>query len=500
VTTRLHGGSPWIRRLAMAGMLAVALMPTGAARAAVGADNFGDAPSLLFSVPGTVADNVGYTVQGGEPASCDPAPMTRTAWWRFTGTGQSIDLTTLASDFDTVLSVYDAPTGIPILGNRVACNDDDPGGGGAVTSALTFNSTRGKNYLVQVGSRGPDHGHIDVRASSARPANDDRVSARVLQTGAPASVSNAGASQEPGERLTCATAHYAATIWFAWTAPAVGDAVFSSSAAFGDTVLTVYRASDGAALGCNAASTATVRLRLSPGDYLAQVGSKGSDVDGLGVGTITTKATFAVDRDLDNDGEFASSDCNDANPAIRHGVVDTPDDGIDQNCDGVDSVNLDRDGDGETRPGDCNDNDPAIKHGAIDVPGNQVDEDCSGSPATFPQLGSTVRTAWRVNPDRVTKLRILHAVAGSRVEIRCKGRGCPFKRKVMKVRKTRASLSILSRKLKKARLKRGAVLEVRITKPGYVGFIRSHKVRARGKDPTIKDRCLSATTGKPQRC
>jgi hypothetical protein len=314
------------------------------------------------------------------------------------------------------------------------------------------------------------------------------------------SVSNAGASQEPGERLTCATTHYAATIWFAWTAPAVGDAVFSASGAFGDTVLTAYRASDGAALGCNAASTATVRLRLPPGEYLVQVGSKGSDVAGLGVGAITTRADFAVDRDLDNDGELESSDCNDSNPAIRHGVIDTPDDGVDQNCDGVDNVNLDRDGDGETRPGDCNDNDAAIKHAAIDVPGNATDEDCSGSPATFPQLGSTVRTAFRVHPDRVTKLRILRAVAGSRVEIRCKGRGCPFKRAVVKVRKSRASLSILSRKLKKARLKRGTVLEVRITKPGYAGFIRSHTVRGHGKDPKIKDGCLSATTGKRERC
>jgi hypothetical protein len=176
------------------------------------------------------------------------------------------------------------------------------------------------------------------------------------------------------------------------------------------------------------------RTRLQPGEYgdaaapalprrLPRPGRlEGNRRRGLGVGAITTTANFAVDRDLDNDGELASSDCNDANPAIRHGVIDTPDDGVDQNCDGVDSVNLDRDRDGETRPGDCNDNDPAIKHAAIDVPGNAIDEDCSGSPATFPRLGSTVRTAWRLNPFRLTKLRILGAVAGSRVEIRCKGR------------------------------------------------------------------------------
>jgi hypothetical protein len=153
-------------RLALAGALAIVLVPAGTALAAVGADNYGDAPALLFSVPGTVTSNVSYTVQGGEPVGCFSA--TRTAWWRFTGTGKPISLTTLASNFDTVLAVYDAPAGIPIDGNRVACNDDDPGAMGAVTSALTFPSTRGKSYLIQVGSRGTEHGMIDLKASGRR--------------------------------------------------------------------------------------------------------------------------------------------------------------------------------------------------------------------------------------------------------------------------------------------------------------------------------------------
>jgi hypothetical protein len=491
------------RRLVLGAIVVAAtLLPAGPAPAAVGADNSSDAPPLLFSVPGTVADNEAYTVEGGEPvgavAGCNSTAMTRTAWWRFTGTGQPITLTTLASSFDTVLAVYDAPTGVPILGNRVACNDDDPGTAGGTTSALTFASTRGKNYLVQVGSLGPDHGRIDVRASSARPANDDVIAAQALQTGVVTTVSNAGASQELGEALTCATATYAATIWFAWTAPAVGDAVFSSFAAFGDTVLTVYR--DGAVQGCNTGSTALVPLRVSPGTYLVQVGTKGSNVEGLGVGAISTRADFALDPDVDNDGEFASTDCNDANPAIRHGVVDTPDDGVDQNCDGVDAVNLDRDGDGEARPGDCRDDNPAINHRARDIPGNAVDEDCTDGPAPFPRLASTVRTSWSFAPFRLTKLVVQDAVAGSKVVLRCKGRGCPFKRKVVKVRRARAELSVLSNKLKKARLKRGAVLEVRITMPAHVGFMRRHTVRGASQDPKIIERCLPAGGGRPQRC
>jgi hypothetical protein len=425
--------------------------------------------------------------------------MTRTAWWRFTGTGRPVTLSTALSDFDTVLAVYDAPGGTPILGNQVACNDDDPGAGGATTSALTFSSVRGKNYLVQVASRLSDHGSIDLRASSsARPANDDRLAAAALSTGVAATVGNAGASQELGEQLTCGTANYAATMWFSWTAPSIGNAVFTSSAAFGDTVVTVYRGDS--VVGCSAGSTAQVPVRTSAGEYLIQVGSKGSDVDGLGVGPIAVKAAFTPDNDVDHDGDPASTDCNDNDPSIRHGIVDIPDDGIDQNCDGVDATNPDRDGDGETRPADCNDNDPAIHHGAVDIPGDGIDQDCSGADAPFPMLGSSIRGGWAFDPFRFTKLRISGAVAGTTVQLRCRGGGCRFSRATVKVVKTRASQSVLVKKLAKARLKRGATLDIRVTKPGFVGLMRRYTVRKDGTDPKSKDFCLAAKTGKTQSC
>jgi hypothetical protein len=526
-------------------LLGATLILVAPARAAVGADDFGNASPLLFSVPGTVPDSQTYTKQSGEPATtgCSSPSIEHTAWWHITGTGQPITLTTAASDFDTVLAVYDAPTGLPLVGNRVACNDDDPAPGAGATSALSFPSTRGKRYLVSVGSRGAsEYGRIDVKASASRPANDDRVSARALDAGVPVAVSNSGASQELGETLTCGTASYAATIWFKWVAPATGDATISSFALFGDTVTTVYR--DGVVVGCATGSTARVLLRAAPGEYLVQVASKGADVDGLGVGTITTRADFTLDPDVDNDGEPASTDCNDTNPAIRHGVVDVPDDGIDQdcdgadtvvldrdrdgenrpsdcddgnagirhgvvdvpddgidqNCDGADAVNLDRDRDGENRPGDCNDADPAINHGAKDIPGNAIDEDCKDGPAPFPRIGSSVKTGWRLNPFRLTKIEINQAVAGSRVEFRCSGRGCPFKRSVVKVRKSANRLPVLPRKLKRARLKRGAVVEVRITSSGHVGFERRHTVRGPAQDPKLEDLCLPVGAKAPSRC
>jgi hypothetical protein len=481
--------------LALAIALAAALLPAGAASAAVGADDYNLAAPLLFSVPGTVADNTSYGVLASEPTLCGSSTMMRTAWWKIAGTGKPITLSTAGSTFDTVLAVYDGPA--PLTGNRVTCNDDD--GSGGVTSALTFNSVRGRSYLVQVGANAFTSGRIDLSASSsARPANDDRIAARALSTGVAATVSNAGAGQELGERLTCGIANYAATMWFSWTAPSLGDAVFTSSGAFGDTVVTVYRG--GSVVGCNAGSTARVPVRTTAGEYLIQVGSKGSDVDGLGVGPLAVKAAFTPDNDADHDGDPASTDCNDHNPAIRHGIVDIPDDGIDQNCDGADATNPDRDGDGETRPADCNDNDPAIHHGAVDIPGDGIDQDCSGADAPFPLLGSSIHGGWAFDPFRFTKLRVSGAVAGTTVSLRCHGGGCPFSRATVKVRKTRASQSVLVKKLAKARLKRGAKLDIRVTKPGFVGLMRRYTVRKDGTDPRSKDSCLSATTGKTQSC
>ena len=485
-------------------LLLTATAPAGAAAAAI--DDFNEPGTLSFAGHPTVS-NQSFTTQTGEPSgSC--APIGRTGWWRITGTGQHFTITTAGSNFDTVLAAYDSP-GAPTATDRVDCNDDIAPG--TTSSMIDFGTVRGRSYLLQVGGLSGTYGIIVLSASAPRPANDDRANALAVPANQSSAIDSTGASSEPGEQLTCAADEYGATVWFRFSAPAIGDATFTASANFpaapnpGDTVMTVYRASDGAVLGCNddsgaGAGGSAAALRVDPGDYLIQVGGHTFGLNGVGEGLVNLQVAYAEDLDLDRDGSARPGDCRDDDPAIHPGLVDIPDDGVDQDCLGGDAVNLDRDGDGYPRPADCDDGNAAVNPGAPDTPGDGINQDCTDADAPYPMLQAGITGFFAVYEKytAVTSFLVRRLAAGTKVVVTCKGRGCPFKMKKRAIDEARDRLPLM-KFVRKAKLRRGVRLKVKVTKPDTVGLIAKWKIRA-AKPPVRSDSCLWPGETKPRSC
>jgi len=107
-----------------------------------------------------------------------------------------------------------------------------------------------------------------------------------------------------------------------------------------------------------------------------------------------------VDDGLDTDGDSvttcgpdglidtADDDWDDGDPSIYPGALEACGDGVDQDCDGLDTVDEDGDGFSAAWCGgdDCQDGDAAVNPGAVEICGDGVDQDCDGGDASTGDL------------------------------------------------------------------------------------------------------------------
>ena len=127
-------------------------------------------------------------------------------------------------------------------------------------------------------------------------------------------------------------------------------------------------------------------LRLSPGSPAIDAGNSSlADVDGSRADIGAYGGPSSGITDEDGDGVFPDADCDDADATVFSGAVEVPDDGIDQDCDGVDLetvVDLDFDDDGYDGAAlggdDCDDTDPGIHPDATEIADDGIDQDCDG--------------------------------------------------------------------------------------------------------------------------
>ena len=198
----------------------------------------------------------------------------------------------------------------------------------------------------------------------------------------------------------------------------------------------------------------TYRLQIPGGEVPAGTHTLiARAVDRVGNFASTTATVTATLADRDGDGVLEDADCNDTNPAVRPGAIDKPDNGIDENCDGVDSL---------------------------------------------PRVDATVSNSWVATSARPRRRssRSAEPRPGARIELRCSGRGCPFS--VRRFTSRGGTLDLRKQYLRRAKLRVGTTLEIRIIVPDHVAKVARFTMRKR-KAPLTAYLCLSPGATKPTR-
>jgi hypothetical protein len=461
-----------------------------------------DGPALQgASGPATTAAGEPLTAVG--PGSCAGQKVEKTLWYTIEGDGGLITVSARGSRTDTVVAVFETDAD-PQLQDLIDCNDDSDHEDWPYASELVFAGEAGVEYLVQLGGcvacGGLPSGGATEIVAYAQPTNDDRADAQPLTTNQPVTTDTRGATVQNGEQLACGGAAYGKTVWYRWIAPAQGEVRFTTSGY--DTVLT-----SGAVCNDNAGASlaSSVRRTVSQGqEVFIQVGGRGGGTASED-GPHTVQVGFAEDLDVDNDGVPRPLDCNDSNRAIRPGMPDRPENGIDEDCSGADAVVLDRDRDGADRPLDCNDNDASIRPGRVERRGNRTDENCDGVAEPYPLIRADVEHRFRVSARRswVAVLSATRVPEGATVVVSCRGpRGghdrCPFRR-VRRVVAANARRIALAPLFWHRALPVGTLIEVRVTHPEEIG--KSVRLRTRARQaPRRTLRCLVPGTQGRSRC
>jgi hypothetical protein len=246
----------------------------------------------------------------------------------------------------------------------------------------------------------------------------------------------------------------------------------------------------------------------SPGDDTITGNGSRNDVDAGAGGDVIdpggdsdfVDAGPGNDRILARDGSIDRIECGDGNDQA---VIDAFD--VVTDCEDVQAsreLMPDVDNDGVPAPVDCDDRNAAVRPGIPDDPQNGVDDDCANGDAPFPRIVTGVQIGFVAGTTtKVTRLRAIDVPAGARTEVRCRGgkkKHC-FRDVKRRSFPRGAGEANLRGPFKKRRLKPGAVIDVRILATDSIGKVVRYKIRSRALPKTTL-RCLVPGQNAPGRC
>lgn len=134
---------------------------------------------------------------------------------------------------------------------------------------------------------------------------------------------------------------------------------------------------------------------------------------------------------------------------------------------------------------------------SVTPPGGQIVTPKSGKPRLLSRK-TTAKLRTKSRYSIFTSLTVKPVRKGDTLRLTCKGRGCPLKRATVKVKRHRRSLSLIDR-LDGARLRKGAVVQLRVLHAGAIGRVTTWRIRA-PRRPNVTRLCLPPGKKKPTRC
>ncbi len=209
-------------------------------------DFFANAFVLNGVTAGLAASTAGASRETGEPTHGGNGGGA-SVWFRWTApSNMNVVITSEGSSFDTLLGVYRGAS-ISNL-SLVVSNDDTPG---SIWSKVAFAATSNTTYQIALDGYSGVSGGYELNFN---PAWNDNFANALVITGASGTVS---ASSRGATRQVDETNHAGIfgsnSIWFAWTAPRSGAAIFQTIGSGFDTLLGVYTGTAVSALSLVAA-------------------------------------------------------------------------------------------------------------------------------------------------------------------------------------------------------------------------------------------------------